>query len=258
MTAGYIARKIGGSTEGPRVEEVLLAHIRHSEENGLEPMVRYSSLPSRRTLEVLWGATEIVGLRRVESIRKTNVADDTFDQFEDLDEADVFLSHSHRDYDSVMEVASLLVRGGVFPWLAETHLGQGDHINDGIISALTGSQLFILFLTPNALGSRWTGKEYMNARSRGIPIFIVADIRSSLVRSIVESIHHGSRLDDDSRDALQSGAREFISHLLADRQDMVECFTYPEEADSLFSGMRTVGELPKLIRSCRTGNPDDS
>lgn len=65
MTALSIARRLGNRTEAKQIEQLLLAHCQDSEDSSQAPIVRYSSLPSRRTLEVLWGAIEKVGLRRM-------------------------------------------------------------------------------------------------------------------------------------------------------------------------------------------------
>ena len=69
MTASGITSQLpDGGVDKKRIEELLLAHSRDCEEKQRQPTVRYSSLPSRRTLEVLWGVVDKVGLRKLEHV----------------------------------------------------------------------------------------------------------------------------------------------------------------------------------------------
>ena len=112
------------------------------------------------------------------------------------------------------EVATVLLQNDVVPWLAETHIEQGEHINEEIIRALRASQAFLLFLSPNALNSRWTGKEYLNAKHRDIPIFVVVDIDFEETRTVLELMHTDRPPDETFLGKFNTGAREFIEQLI--------------------------------------------
>ena len=256
MTASYIARKIGNRFDGKQIEEMLLAYCRDAEDSGGNLRVRYSSLPSRRTLEVLWGAVEKVGSRRLENITQDHVADDSLVEFECLDQADVFVSHSHRDYTAVMAVAKYLLQNGVVPWLAETHIGQGEHIHEEIISALSSSQDFLLYLSPNALDSRWTGKEYNYALNRKIPIFIVADIDSSEIKELLDAMHRRDQTHFDTTEKFTSANSEFINYLIEDPEQIIETFAYSHASgiETQFPLARPLSELPNCICTRRSSS----
>ncbi len=253
MTANYIAGKIACCVDGKQIEEVLLAHCRNTEDRGDVPIVRYSSLPSRKTLEVLWGAIEKVGSRRLENITQDNVVDDSLAKFECLDQADVFLSHSHRDYAGVMTVAKHLLQKDIVPWLAETHIEQDKHIHAEIINALSASQDFLLYLSPNALDSRWTGKEYQYALDRGIPIFIVADIACRDIVALLNAMGEHDRTQFDVTKKFKSASTEFICHLIEDQDGIVEIFAYSQAlgVEAVHSFARPANELPDCIRERR-------
>ncbi len=257
ITARGIARRLGDRVDGVQIEQLLLSYCRDCEDKGLAPTVRYSSLPSRKTLEVLWGTIEKVGSRRLENITKNDLADDSLGDFEELAQADVFLSHSHRDYEAMMAVGTLMLQHGVIPWLAETHIQQGEHVHDEIIRALDVSQTFLLFLSPHALDSRWTGKEYMNARSRGIPIFVVANIDFDEITQILESMHGKKPRNRRFPGKFKAGARAFVENLISDEDHIVRTFAYsqiPISASQItqLHPVRPVSELPAAIRLQRT------
>jgi hypothetical protein len=253
MTANYIAGKIASRVDGQQIEETLLAHCRDTENRGEVPIVRYSSLPSRTTLEVLWGAIEKVGPRKLASIIQDNVADDSLAEFECLDQADVFLSHCHRDYAGVMAVARHLLQNDIVPWLAETHIEQDKHIHEEIISALGTSQGFLLYLSPNALDSRWTGKEYHYALNGGIPIYIVADITFRDIRDLLNAMGRHDRTQFDATRMFNSASSEFTSHLIKDHNRIVETFAYSQAlgVEVVHSFARPLVELPDCIRERR-------
>ena len=98
MTVKYIAKKINQPENSNKIEQELIHYLERTADNNSEPMIRYSSLPSRKSLEVLWGAVDRIGTRRLESITQDHIADDSLDDLGDIENADVFVSHSHRDY----------------------------------------------------------------------------------------------------------------------------------------------------------------
>ena len=157
MTAKRITSQCQLSTAA--TASLLHQHFDGCKTFGERPKARYSNLPSKRTLEILWGATckDKVGARSVKPITRTDVEDRSLGDVSGGPGA-VFLSHSLNDYDSVIELAKCLSSRNLAPWLAETHISQGEVINLSIIEALGNARAFLLFLTENSLASRWTGK----------------------------------------------------------------------------------------------------
>lgn len=253
LTANTIAKKINNGTSAKQIEQALLDHCTTSK----NPLVRYSSLPSRISLEVLWGEIAKVGHHYVQPLTKSDIADDNLDHFVELAEWNVFFSHSHRDYIEVMEVAELLLaenhQDKVIPWLAETHIGQGEHIHDEIIYSLNESQAFLLFLSPHALDSRWTGKEYMNALKHNKPIFIVANIDHPVIKTILTKIHSDSPMLEHELLGTAPQASEFIRNILVDNGSIMRIFAYSDKAISAstmkdFPCVRPLTELAAAIR----------
>ncbi|BCX49076.1 hypothetical protein HAHE_29840 [Haloferula helveola] len=238
MTSRRIAAKLGCPGKGKEVERMLLEHVREAADAGRNPKVRYSSLPSRRTLEVLWGAIRLVGDRELDNITKDDVADESLENCVAPGEADVFFSHSHRDYDDVMRIARMLIDGGISPWLAETHIGRGEHIHDEIIGALDSSQAFLLFLSPNALDSRWTGKEYDHAVSKGIPIFVVVNLDEDGMHRVYRAMLG----KEPSGAGFLGKAGHHFEPMISDRNRLVRVFAYTRSDET------PAGEIPDQCR----------
>lgn len=258
MTANYLGRKMGGDIEGSRIEQILLSYCRAAEDGGDIPKIRYSSLPSRKTLEVLWGAIEHVGTRPLENITQDHVAHDAFDDFGDLSRADIFISHSHRDFDAVSTVARHLLEADLVPWLAETHIQKDRHIHEEIIAALGASQDFLLYLSPNALDSRWTGKEYIYAQQRGIPIYVVGDADDPASRALLEVMLRHETIPNELAEHFDSVDRDFLHFLTEDNDGIIETFAYtrkPKET-AIPDGIRSVTELASRIRARRGVHAD--
>jgi hypothetical protein len=153
LTAGGIARCLSTPHNETEVQKRLLADYHAGNRE-----VRYSALPHKGTLKVLWGHRENVGDRKLYNLTKDNAADQFF--------CDVgqhwkrcFISHSHRDVNRVVEIGELLIQSEIYPWLAETELAKDESIHETIIDGLKEASYFLLFLTRNALRSGWTQKE---------------------------------------------------------------------------------------------------
>jgi hypothetical protein len=109
MTARLLARKVGlAESSAHEVEESLLNYYKKILGTSQVPEIRYSSLPAKGTLEVLWGHTKFVGNRQVYELKKTNVADDSLDVDQDITTADIFISHSFKDYNDVIQIGKML------------------------------------------------------------------------------------------------------------------------------------------------------
>jgi len=184
MTAHTIAKKIKGSVGVDQVERLLLNHMDTAE----YPKIRYSSLPSKKTLRVLWGALERVKDRQLQNLTKDYIADDSLDDIGELGEHCAFFSHSHKDYDAVIDIAKNLAIKGKMPWLAETHIDKNEGINSKIIEAIESNKNFILYLSKNALNSKWTSKEFSYAHDNDQRVFVIVDLSCSQVRDFVTTM----------------------------------------------------------------------
>ncbi len=151
-------------------------------------------------------------MRPLKPLARTDEIDESIDGIELWDSANIFFSHSHRDYDKVMHIAKCLTNCGFAPWLAETHIDQGDYINEEIEEALGRADAFMLFLSTNALNSRWTGKEYgIAAGKMKIPIFVIAD-DDELILDVACRLANGEGADHYSEGS-SGAASEFCESL---------------------------------------------
>lgn len=73
--------------------------------------------------------------------------------------ATAFLSHSSSDKPFVRKVANALCQRGVIPWLDEYYLVPGMSISQKLREALETQTAVALFLSPQALNSRWVTEE---------------------------------------------------------------------------------------------------
>ena len=216
MTAKRIAGKFGLTVA--KTQELLRDHISKAWQENTNPKIRYSNLPSKRTLQVLWGAVSNVGMRPLMPLTRTGETDESLADIELWDSANIFFSHSHRDYDKVIYIAKSLTNSGFSPWLAETHIDWGADINAEIVPALSNADAFLLYLSANGLNSRWTNKEYEFAvQNLRIPIFIVADNDDSILK-LVCKLADNKEANGDS-DELEGTSRDFYESLQKHRND---------------------------------------
>ena len=253
MTAGRIAEEC--DLDEDSTKKLLLAHMTEAREEDSIPKIRYSNLPNKRTLEVLWGAVDHpkVGMRSTKPLQQSDPIDTSLG-IEDLTDANIFFSHSHKDYDKVIQIATHLVNHEFSPWLAETHLQQGDFINEKIIEAMEESQVFLLFLSSNSLNSRWTGKEYGKAASREIPILVIVDGGCPVTCRIVECIAKGQGLESLERNGKLIGAAiDFFKELSDDKDNLARYFIWPTEAESnskFDSSVKPFSQLTDQLQEC--------
>lgn len=226
MTARMLACRLG-IDEGfsTIIEESLLNYYKETIKKNESLLIRYSSLPSKKTLEVLWGHIDHVGQRKLLDIKKTDLADDSLEIDPEVKCADVFISHSFKDYSDVIGIAKLLQSRNIKPWLAETHIQQGEHIHEEIINALVRTKYLILYLTESSMLSRWTGKEYLYAVSKGIKIIVIADCRSLKINLIMKNKFLGNvtNIEEASGDS-----SIFFHDLISDKSNIVDFVIYPE------------------------------
>ena len=64
MTARSISKNLNEEINVTEIEDILLKHCAHHDDLVQSAKVRYSNLPSRKTLEVLWGSVQKVKIRK--------------------------------------------------------------------------------------------------------------------------------------------------------------------------------------------------
>ena len=133
QTAKGICEKLGlQDSLTTQIETALITY--HS--TTLNPVLRYSSLPSRNSLEVLWGHIDKVGNRELFDIYKEDDAL-VVDYLKDIpDTRNLFLSYSFKDTAKVLALARRLLRIGLYPWIAQVDLYKNQQINHEVIHAL--------------------------------------------------------------------------------------------------------------------------
>ena len=143
------------------------------------PKIRYSSLPSKRTLEILWGHLEHVRSRNLEPLTLRESIERLELESNDFASPEVFLSHSHKDFLQVKKLAEYLVDKsegkGVSLWMAEADILKGDLINHRIISGLKECHTLLFYLSQNSIQSKWSCKELEQAIRKIKDIVIVLD-----------------------------------------------------------------------------------
>jgi len=176
--------------------------------------VRYSSLPSKRSLQVLWGHVDNVGHRKLFDIFKEDNHLEADYLNEINDERNLFLSHSFKDTSNVFDLAKHLVTHGINPWIAETDITQNSHINHDVISAINDLPFFGMYLSEHVLTSAWSVKEFEFALSNKKKLFgfVHEDNHEmiNLIENNISSNHHD--IHDLLRKAFDRG--DFSEHMV--------------------------------------------
>lgn len=174
--------------------------------------IRFSTLPAKNSLDVLWGHINRVKKREVSDIYKQNTAI-LVDELDRVKDKNMFISHSFKDSAIVIDLAKKLARIGIHAWLAETDILQYDHINQKVREAIEALPYFGVFLSENLLKSVWSAKEIGFALNRNKVILGFVDTRSPLE---FEDIHVGTRVSQE------------IYRRFFDNQTDVRFFPYPD------------------------------
>lgn len=74
---------------------------------------------------------------------------------------EAFLSHSHKDREFVSQIAALLRKNRIRFWYSGKHIVGAEQWHDEIGKALARCDWFILFISPNAVRSRWVKQELL-------------------------------------------------------------------------------------------------
>jgi hypothetical protein len=129
----------------------------------------------------------------------------------------------------------MLQQNGLEPWLAETHIGEGDHINQSVISGLNTATCFILFLSENSLKSKWSSKEFQYAHHRKIKVLIIADCTSKIILHLVQN-----KLEKKS---LPLGTAEIFRYIFSKTRN-IDKVVYPEDIQEKF---QSINNYPNLF-----------
>jgi len=119
---------------------------------------RFSSLPSKKSLDVLWGHIDRVKQRDVLDIHKQD-EQILIDELDRLTSKNLFLSHSFKDADQVINLAKELNSLDLNAWIAETEILKYQHINQKVKEAIEGLPYFGVYISENLISSIWSAKE---------------------------------------------------------------------------------------------------
>lgn len=79
---------------------------------------------------------------------------------------DIFISHSSKDREAALKLATDLNFVGVDVWLDQWELHVGQSLTDGIAAAMEASRYIAILITSNYNKSVWTKTEYKKALAR--------------------------------------------------------------------------------------------
>jgi len=154
LTSSKISAKIN-KYDALIVEKMLIDYYK----NNPNCEFRYSSLPSKRNLEVLWGHIDKVGNRPLFDIFKEDHVNTDYLNVS-IEDRNLFLSYSFKDTDHVFSLTRNLISQQLYPWIAELDLHYGEHINNKIIDAIKSLPYYGIYLSKNVLQSTWSAKEF--------------------------------------------------------------------------------------------------
>ncbi len=144
------------------ISSLLIEALLFEMEKSSPSEIRRSALPSKKSLDVLWGSKFVVGNKQVMPVEKQEIQDDFFgDSHFVLNEntKKCFLSHSHKDVKESIVIGKTLLKYNIYPWMAETDIAYDMSINYEIQQAINTADYFLIYVTENALSSVWTEKE---------------------------------------------------------------------------------------------------
>ena len=181
QTAENISKKLNNRLTSEELENLLIKRYKSSNNS----VIRYSSLPSKKSLSVLWGHIDKVGNRKLFDIFREDeeITPEYLKQIED--ERNIFLSHSFKDFDKVILLANKLVKFDFNPWLAESEIKQNYHINNEVKEAIERLPYFGIYLTDNVLNSTWSAKEFEYALINKRKLFAFIDEDSKQIISLI-------------------------------------------------------------------------
>ncbi|MCC6804462.1 MAG: toll/interleukin-1 receptor domain-containing protein [Anaerolineae bacterium] len=85
--------------------------------------------------------------------------------------AQIFISYSKHNIDFARHLRGLLQAAGFEVWMDEIRLSTSQHWAETLESTITGCNIFMIILSPEAKSSQWVARELMLAERIGKPIF---------------------------------------------------------------------------------------
>lgn len=194
------------------LDEALILYYEESP----DPEIRFSTLPSKVDLNVLWGSIHRVGLRDLTSIYKKDTPIKIKD-FNNSNDKNMFISYSFKDSELVLELSKKLMEYGINPWIAEIEILEHAHINQSVIEAIQNLPYFGVFISDHILQSTWSAKEIEFALHNKKDVFgFICSDDEGLVNSINE-------LQTESK----LGIRDGIFRRLFDNKQDLKFLFYP-------------------------------
>lgn len=158
--------------------------------------IRYSALPSRRTLDVLWGHVDVVGERRLHPLERGALPEGftTPDRSvaEGSDDPVLFLSHSMQDFPRVQSLRDRLEAEGYRVWIFEDEMQSGEIVHHAIRRALESSEAFGAYLSETYLTSLYSDKELEQLKHQDKEIFFFLSDESRPLYDLAVRCHETS------------------------------------------------------------------
>jgi len=237
LTSESISKKlfIDRNNTPEQIEQILINIVKSNPDSS----IRYSTLPSKRNLTVLWGHKDRVGDRKLFDIFKEDEqTNPTY--LNDIDDVrNMFLSHSFKDTKAVFSLSRQLVKYGFNPWVAEADISRGHHINNEVIHALKDLPFFGIYVSKNVIKSAWSAKEFQFAlrNKRKLIAFIPED-----ETEIIELIEHNIPIDHmDVHDLLR---RLFDTHEISEHIDF---FLISDNNNLVSNKMKLIKDIHSIL-----------
>ena len=160
--------------------------------------IRFSTYPSIKSLDILWGSVKRNKLRDVSSIYRQD--EQVFiEELGRTEKKNMFLSHSFKDSKLAIKVAKKFLNYNVFTWLAEVEILKNGHINQSVIEAIEELPFFCVLITKNIVNSVWSAKEIGFALTNKKEVIGIIDAENiDFVKSIEDvAISGGTKISQD-------------------------------------------------------------
>ncbi|WP_296698824.1 toll/interleukin-1 receptor domain-containing protein [Algoriphagus sp.] len=217
-TSSAMIHKLNLTQYSPtELDELLIREFKDSENQKF----RFSTLPSKKSLDVLWGHIDRVKKRDVLDIYKQD-EQILIDELDRIDSKNLFLSHSFKDSEQVINLAKDLSNLELHAWIAETEILKYQHINQKVKEAIESLPYFGVFISKNLISSIWSAKEIEFALNNKKLIFGFLDNKLELN---LEEIIEGNKISQE------------IFRRFFDNHRQVFFLNYPDSAKINFSGI---------------------
>jgi hypothetical protein len=178
-TNNGLAKEIG-------VEPKILRKVLSEHASTSDRVITFSNLPSRKTIDILWGLVENVGDNfNKPSLKRVDSPETSF-EVEVIKPPYAFLSHNSIDSQLALELAIILNENDVKCWLFECHIGHGRIIIDAVRKAMRECHSIIALVTRNSVGSLWVQKEFAYSYDQlQKPVFLILDGKDEILIEFV-------------------------------------------------------------------------